>query len=114
MDAELKFKISGPEEYVPGGKVVYPDGEDDEPPQLFCEDKRRRGGSDLRWEAMARDSLRCRKCGKAVEHSTARIDHIIPVKRFASFQQAHRIEKLQTLCVSCHQEKTNEERHSQR
>ncbi len=114
MDAELKFKISGPEEYVPGGNVVYPDGEDDEPPQLFCESKERLGGFDMRWEVMVRDSLCCRKCGKVVDYSTARIDHIIPVKRFASFREAHRMENLQTLCVACHQEKTNEERHSQR
>jgi 5-methylcytosine-specific restriction endonuclease McrA len=63
---------------------------------------------------MVRDSLCCRKCGKVVDYSSARIDHIIPVKNFASFQQAHRMDNLQTLCVSCHQEKTNAERHSQR
>lgn len=112
MDAELKFKISAPEEYVPGG-AVYLEDFDDESTFSYRESKKRRGGDDMRWDAMVRDSHCCRKCGIAVDYGTARIDHIVPVKHFASFRQAHRMENLQTLCTLCHQEKTNAERNSQ-
>jgi group II intron reverse transcriptase/maturase len=109
--AELKLYIRKPEEYVPG-KGVYLDDYNDESTYSIRESKRRRGGMDMRWEVMVRDSLCCRKCGAVVDYSSARIDHIVPVKRFASFQLAHHLDNLQTLCVKCHQEKTNAERHS--
>lgn len=111
-DAEIKLRHQGPKEYVPGGEIHFEEY-DDESVFSFREDKRL-GAADMRWEVMVRDSLRCRKCGTLVDYSTAHIDHIIPVKRFASFRQAHRLDNLQTLCKSCHQEKTNEERRSQR
>ncbi len=113
-DAKFKFKVSGPKEYQPGGDMRYLDDFEDESTLTVREVQRRRGGQDWRWEVMVRDSLCCRKCGAVVDYSTARIDHITPVKRFASFRQAHRMENLQTLCIQCHQEKTNEERHSRR
>jgi len=109
--AELKLYIRKPEEYVPC-KKVYLEDYDDESTYSFRETKRRRGGMDMRWEVMVRDSLCCQKCGTVVDYSTARIDHIVPVKRFASFQLAHHLDNLQTLCVKCHQEKTDAERHS--
>jgi hypothetical protein len=112
MDAELKFKIPGPEEYVPGGAVYLEDDEDDVP-YVHRESKARQGGLNMRWAVMVRDGPACRKCGVVVDYASARIDHIIPVKFFASFRQAHRMENLQTLCVPCHQEKTNAERSSQ-
>lgn len=109
--AELKLYVRKPEEYVPG-KEIYLDDYDDESTHSLIEVKQRRGGMDLRWEVMVRDSLCCRRCGKVVDYSTARIDHIIPVKRFASFHLAHQLDNLQTLCVECHKEKTNAERNS--
>jgi group II intron reverse transcriptase/maturase len=112
QDAAMKRDYRGPKEYVPGGEVHF-DEYDDEHVFSYRESTRQ-GSGDMRWEVMVRDSLCCRKCGTRVDDSTARIDHINPVKRFASFLQAHRLDNLQTLCKSCHQEKTNAERHSQR
>jgi len=42
------------------------------------------------------------------EHPAA--DHIEPVNRFASFQQANIPTNIQILCLDCHQEKTAEDR----
>jgi RNA-directed DNA polymerase len=112
-DYSRKWKHGIPQEYVPGGGV-YLDDYDDDSALTFLESKQRMGGGDMRWEVMVGDSLRCRRCGAVVDYSTAHIDHIIPVKRFASFRLAHRMENLQTLCHTCHKEKTRDERHSQR
>lgn len=112
-DYSRKWKHGIPQEYVPGGGI-YPDDFDDESIFAFRESRRRMGSGDMRWEAMVRDSLRCCRCNVAVDYSTAHIDHIIPVKRFASFRLAHTLDNLQTLCRSCHMEKTCAERHSKR
>ncbi len=111
-DVKTKYHYRKPEEYNPG-KENYFDNFDNETTYTLGESKKRRGSRDLRWEAMVRDSMCCQKCGATVNCASARIDHTIPVKRFASFQQAHQLKYLQTLCVKCHQEKTNEERRSQ-
>ena len=107
-DASMKLDYRGPKEYVPGGEA-YLDDFDDQSTFTYRETKRRYGSYDMRWEVMVRDSLCCRKCGKVVDYSTARIDHIIPVKNFASFRLAHRMDNLQTLCISCHKGKTSDE-----
>lgn len=111
-DTNLKIKIRGPEEYIPG-KGAYLEDYDDDTTLTYREMKSRRGGHDMRWEVMVRDSLCCRRCGTVVDYSTARIDHIVPVKRFASFRLAHRMENLQTLCAPCHEAKTKEDLCSQ-
>lgn len=109
---DVKIRIRKPEEYIPGNAVYLNDSEEDST-YSYREPKQRVGCRDSRWEVMVRDSLCCRKCGAVVDYSTARIDHIIPVKRFASYRQAHVLENLQTLCIQCHKEKTSAERHSQ-
>ena len=38
--------------------------------------------------ALFRDGSRCRKCGVSETSGASEADHIVPVKRFASFQQA--------------------------
>ena len=112
-EVNLKYGYKKPEEYEPG-KGVYLDDYDDETIYPYHEAKQRLGSGNLRWQAMTRDSMRCQKCGTEVKNATAHVDHIIPVKCFANFRQAHRLENLQTLCINCHKEKTNEERRSQR
>lgn len=111
-DTSMKMDYRGPQEYVPGGET-YIDDFDDDSTFNYREPKNRMGGKDLRWEVMVRDSLCCQRCGVAVDYSSAHIDHIIPVKRFASFRQAHHMDNLQTLCRPCHMEKTRDERNSQ-
>ena len=108
----MKMNFRKPKEYVPGGGIYLDDYVDDEWSLSYRDSKKRMGSRDIRWEVMVRDSLCCRQCGKTVNYATAHIDHIVSVKRFASFRQAHRLENLQTLCIQCHQEKTNKERHN--
>ena len=111
-DVSMKLDYRKPQEYTPGGEI-YIDDFDEETTFSYREPKNRMGSNDLRWEVMVRDSLCCRRCGAVVDYSSAQIDHIIPVKRFASFRQAHQMDNLQTLCRACHKEKTRDERHSQ-
>ena len=49
---------------------------------------------------------RCRKCGVRVTYGSSEADHIIPVRRFASFQQANVPTNIQILCLECHKDKT--------
>lgn len=103
--AAMKYQIQRPPEYVPGQGIYLEDNEL-EAPHLFKEGTRM-GASDLRRSALYRDEFICRCCGKKVTEDTAQIDHIVPVNSFASFRLAHKLENLQTLCVECHDAKTN-------
>lgn len=102
---KMKLWQEKPKEYVPGGGVYLEDHECDVN-YLLREDRRRLGSLDLRWDVLKRDARRCQNCGTLVTNATARIDHIVPVKRFARFSLAHTLENLQTLCIDCHKEKT--------
>jgi len=99
----MNLDYRGPEEYVPGRGVYLEDHEW----EFQVPNREFRGGSlDARWEALKRDDYRCRRCGKAVSPSSARIDHIVPVRRFASFREANTLGNLQTLCAPCHTAKS--------
>jgi len=113
--AGMKLDYRGPQPYKPGDNVGIADLDDDVGEKLFVlrEGKQRRGGRDLRWEHLRKDSPQCAGCGVLVGTETAHGDHIIPARRFASFREAHRLENLQLLCHRCHQEKTNRDKHSQ-
>jgi len=41
---------------------------------------------------------------------TSHADHIKPVHKFASFEQANTLDNIQTLCLYCHKQKTRLER----
>jgi 5-methylcytosine-specific restriction endonuclease McrA len=97
-----------PEAYEPGRSECDTDLEL-EAPTAFQE-RKRFGSADVRWTALARDSYRCRLCGAAVTSDRAYVDHIRPVKCFASFREAHTLDNVQTLCVGCHRAKTRRER----
>lgn len=107
----MKLDYRGPEEYVPGNSV-YPEDDELEPRRFFSETNRkdRLGGADARWDVLKRDGYVCRHCGATVTAFSAQIDHIIPVRRFANFSMAHKLDNLQTLCSRCHKEKTRSER----
>jgi len=95
----MKLDYRGPEDYVPGRGVYL---EDHEWEYRVPSREYREGSLDARWEALKRDGYRCCQCGKPVSPSTARIDHIIPVRRYASFREANTLENVQTLCALCH------------
>ncbi|OQA04281.1 MAG: HNH endonuclease [Planctomycetes bacterium ADurb.Bin401] len=94
-----------PEPYVPG-KTTYSDDLDLEANFQMYESKRRIGSMDFKMLALYRDGYRCRKCGITVKWETSQADHIQPVSSFANFAQAHSLENVQTLCRTCHKEKT--------
>ena len=66
----------------------------------------RPGSMDLKAMVLFRDGFRCRQCGDRVTHETSEMDHIKPVKCFASYAQATTLLNLQTLCPRCHKQKT--------
>jgi group II intron reverse transcriptase/maturase len=72
--------------------------------------ERRPGMDDLRPLVMKRDKHVCQMCDNAVTRHTAQIDHIKPVRRFRRPVDANRLENLWTLCIACHQEKTESDR----
>ncbi len=72
--------------------------------------ERRPGMMDLWPLVLERDGLMCRICKEAVTYDTAQVDHIRPVKCFKRPVDANRLENLWTLCIRCHEEKTEKDR----
>ena len=70
----------------------------------------RPGMADLRPDILERDQYTCQQCGTAVTHRTAEIDHIRPVRRFKRPIDANVEGNLQTLCLPCHDKKTQADR----
>lgn len=65
-------------------------------------ERMRFGNMDVKYQALQHDGYRCRACGASVTNLTSQVDHIVPVKRFASFALASTSDNLQTLCLDCH------------
>jgi group II intron reverse transcriptase/maturase len=82
----------------------------DENPWLGREDPDRRGMADRRRMVIERDGFTCQMCGQQVSYSDAEVDHRRPVASYKNAEDAHRLENLWTLCVSCHEWKTEEDR----
>jgi hypothetical protein len=109
QDTKAAYYLSSPEPYQPGCNQPYP--EDDNWEVGFVQyDRTRPGSGDLKWKALARDNYRCRNCGEEVSITTSIADHIIPVKCFANFTQAHKLDNIQTLCLKCHKRKSASEK----
>jgi RNA-directed DNA polymerase len=102
QDTKAVHHPSGPEPYRPGGVPSYLEDEHWEAAFGLTE-RGRLGSGDLKWVSLVRDSFRCRDCGVSVSTGDSHADHIIPVKRFANFAQAHELANIQTLCLRCHQ-----------
>lgn len=94
--------------YEPG-KGVYPEDHEWEA-DFRRPDKDRPGEMDLKQAALIRDQNQCRGCGSLVVSETSEVDHIRPVHKFASFEQANTLDNVQTLCLYCHKQKTRSER----
>ena len=71
-------------------------------------DRQRPGSMDFKVLALFRDGYRCRQCGTRITYEDSQADHIEPVSSFASLQQAHTFDNIQTLCLVCHKEKTRQ------
>jgi group II intron reverse transcriptase/maturase len=107
-DTKMSLDFRKPVEYEPG-KGVYL--EDHEWEADICRpDKRRPGQMDLKQAALKRDGYQCRECGSRVASESSHLDHIKPVHKFASVEQANTLDNVQTLCVQCHKQKSHSER----
>jgi RNA-directed DNA polymerase len=80
-------------------------------PWLGTED--RPGAMDLRLLALERDDYHCRLCKKPVTGDSAQVDHFRPVRFFKRPVDANRLENLWTLCIPCHQWKTEYDRRTE-
>jgi len=101
---KMKLDYRGPQPYQPGEAEYETDDEMEVSFSKFCE-RARFGSRDVKYAALRRDNYRCRVCGNPVTDQTSQVDHIVPVKRFASFALASSGDNLQTLCLDCHWEK---------
>lgn len=72
--------------------------------------ERRPGMADLRLLVIERDGAQCQMCEVKVDASTARVDHLKPVRRFKRPIDANTLDNLWTLCAKCHEEKTQFDR----
>jgi len=107
-DTKMRLDYRRPPVYEPGHGRYATDLElEMEVPFI---ERKRYGSADLKWAALAHDASRCRECGAVVTPDRSKADHIRPVKRFASFRQAHTLPNVQTLCNACHRAKTRRER----
>jgi len=100
----MKLDYRGPEPYVPG-KSVYETDDEMEAAFARYSERRRLGNMDVKYRALQCDNYCCRNCGKPITDKTSQVDHLVPVKRFASFARASTDDNLQTLCLDCHREK---------
>jgi len=100
----LKLDYQAPEPYQPG-KATYETDDEMEANFARFNERTRPGNMDLKWQTLQRDQYRCRQCGKPVSDQSSQMDHLIPVKRFASFALASFDDNIRTLCLDCHQEK---------
>jgi RNA-directed DNA polymerase len=66
----------------------------------------RPGWLDLRPLVLERDDYLCQRCGIRVTSRSAEVDHKRPYRRYKSTINANNLDNLQTLCVSCHKQKT--------
>ena len=107
-DTKIFFKIGNPQKYEPGHGLYLEDNEWEA--DLRRPDKSRPGQMDLKIEALERDDYKCCNCGCLVVSESSELDHIIPVHKFASFEQANTLDNVQTLCLYCHKHKTRSDR----
>jgi len=107
LDAKMTYGIRKPKEYEPGKGIYLEDHEWEA--ALCCFEKNRPGQMDLKQTVLERDNHQCRVCGCLVNSKTSHVDHIKPVHKIASFEQANTLDNAQTLCINCHKQKTRSE-----
>jgi RNA-directed DNA polymerase len=108
QDTKMDYYHRSPAPYQPGTGCYLEDLDWEVDFQHY--EGRRPGSMDSKVLALFRDGYRCRRCGTTVTYEDSEADHIEPVNRFASFEQANTPTNLQILCLDCHREKTAEDR----
>jgi len=104
-DTKMSLEYRRPTEYEPG-KGVYLEDQEWEAYLRRNPEKMRPGQMDMKQAALERDDYQCCGCGSQVVSGTSHVDHIKPVHKFASFEQANTLDNVQTLCINCHKQKT--------
>ena len=106
------LNVPSPAPYVPDGVNAYEqDVEEERDAKLLkLQERSRPGTRDLKLAQLRRDKHRCRNCGRQVTHRTSHLDHIRPVRAFATFEASNAEDNLQTLCWECHWQKTHQNR----
>ena len=100
QETEATYYPSSPEPYQPGCNQPYL--EDGEWEAAFLREGRRKGGGDLKWQALIRDCFHCRGCAVTVSARTSVADHVQPVSSFANLAMAQDLDNIQTLCLRCY------------
>ena len=108
QEVKMVTRLQPPEPYRPGTGCYLEDLDWEVDFRLM--ESRRPGRMDTKALALFRDGYRCRKCGVRVTYGNSEADHILPVRRFASFRQADVPTNIQILCLACHQDKTAKSR----
>ena len=104
QEVEMVTRLQPPEPYRPGTGCYLEDLDWEVDFHLL--ESGRPGRMDTKALALFRDGYRCRQCGVRVTYGNSEADHIVPVKRFANFQQADNPTNVQILCLDCHKDKT--------
>jgi RNA-directed DNA polymerase len=107
VDTKMTYYVQRPKKYEPGVGEYLEDYEWEA--DFRRPDRTRPGQMDLKQAALERDSHQCRWCGTLVVSETSHADHIKPVHKFASVEQANTLDNVQTLCINCHKQKTRSE-----
>ena len=103
-DTKMRLNFRNPVKYEPGKGIYLEDYEWEA--DIRNSEKNRPGQTDLKQAALERDDYQCCECGNTVVSETAHVDHIKPVYKLASFEQANTLDNVQTLCINCHKQKT--------
>lgn len=105
-----------PTDYYAKGKCKCPNCKEEN------EEKQRYTGyygqnwEEQRKKALSRDNNRCVECGITQKEHRQRPDlfgeglhihHIIPARKFESYEKANELNNLETLCANCHRVKDN-------
>jgi len=104
QEVKMVSRLHAPDPYQPGTGCYLEDLDWEVDFRLL--ESGRPGRMDTKVLALFSDGYRCRKCGARVTYGSSEADHIKPVGRFASFQQANIPTNIQILCLECHKDKT--------
>jgi RNA-directed DNA polymerase len=103
-------RFDKPNPYTAEGKIVREEIPDENP---WLETEDRPGSTDLRLVVIQRDEHRCCNCGESVTNATCQVDHKRPRSRFKRPEDADCLDNLWTLCIPCHERKTETDRQTE-
>jgi group II intron reverse transcriptase/maturase len=103
-DTKMSHDYRSPLIYEPGMGTYETDMELEADFRVY--ERLRPGSMEIKRTILRRDHYFCQQCGRKVTADTSHLDHIKPVREFASYREANSKDNVQTLCINCHAEKT--------